>query len=703
MHKNILIIALLILGFGSAVFAAPYFRQEATIVPISDNAYDLGTTTLRWRNTYAVTASSTNLIVSGLSAANCDVKASTNGTFSCGTDSTGASVADLVATSTNETAGRLSYWTTTSGTPAKLGEVSTTTFAGNNGLTLSAGNGYLVGGSNATIGLATINAGVLGAVVDGAVPTSQATSTLYGANGIPNSALANSTISGVALGGTLANLTATDSTLTFSGTYTGATARTIGLNVGNANTWTAAQLFSYTATTSFAGGLYGSLISAPYFHATSTTATSTFSGNARVVGNLQVDGNFFAPVTLVNSGNVRIDGTLQVVGGVDLDTFTSAILLTGAGGDIAEYAGTSCTNQAITTLSALGVATCSSINNDWWSGADLTVANGGTGVSTFTSSQLLYGNGTAVLSSVATSSLAVGASISSSGTLGSQIGGTASSLSLNMANANTWTALQTFGNATTSLLTVSGSTWLTGITSAIPITSATGLVSEYAGASCTNQFIRSLDALGAATCATVGAGDVSLANLTATDGTLTFSGTYTGATARTIGVNLGQANTWTGGQSFGNSTTTSTLAIPVGASVTTPVAGNTAIDTTSGQLRYSDVTGTTRVVVGNQYPAFTYATSSAWVGTTTIPLGTAFVAETWNSVQCYTDAGTLNVSFYDGTNRMDLFNASTTIGTVGLTTNNTFTAAETRKVDIGTPATSPTKISCTVSKSITSD
>src|SRR3990167_7625619 len=186
-----------------------------------------------------------------------------------------------------------------------------------------------------------------------------------------------------------------------------------------------------------------------------TTSTSTFSGNVYIKGNLQVDGAFFAPVTLVASGNTTINGNFAVTGSLDFDTFTSALLLTGAGGDVAEYTGTSCTNQAFTALSALVVATCTSINNDWWSGTDLSVANGGTGVSTFTASQLLYGNGTAALSSVATSSLAVGASITSSGTLGAQVGGTASSLSLNMANANTWTALQTFGNASTTQMSIS--------------------------------------------------------------------------------------------------------------------------------------------------------------------------------------------------------------------------------------------------------
>lgn len=101
-----------------------------------------------------------------------------------------------------------------------------------------------------------------------------------------------------------------------------------------------------------------------------------------------------------------------------------------------------------------------------------------------------------------------------------------------------------------------------------------------------------------------------------------------------------------------------------------------------------------------QYPAFSYATSTAWTATTTIPLGPAYVAETWNGVQCFTDTGTLNVSFNDGTNRMNMLNASTTVGIVTLSTNNTFTASEKRYVDVGTPASSPTSISCTVSKTL---
>jgi len=130
--------------------------------------------------------------------------------------------------------------------------------------------------------------------------------------------------------------------------------------------------------------------------------------------------------------------------------------------------------------------------------------------------------------------------------------------------------------------------------------------------------------------------------------------------------------------------------------------GEITTDDTSGQLRYY-AGSAERVVSPNQYAAFTYSTSTAWTGTTTIPLGTAFIAETWNSVQCYTDVGTLDVFFNDGTNNMNDFNASTTANINVLSTNNTFTAGEKRYVDIGNPATAPTEISCTVSKKYDAD
>lgn len=64
---------------------------------------------------------------------------------------------------------------------------------------------------------------------------------------IANANLANSTISGISLGSNLNALTATNTTLTFSGSYDGSTARTVGLNLANTNTWTGQQTFNTTA------------------------------------------------------------------------------------------------------------------------------------------------------------------------------------------------------------------------------------------------------------------------------------------------------------------------------------------------------------------------------------------------------------------------------------------------------------------------
>lgn len=56
---------------------------------------------------------------------------------------------------------------------------ATTSLLSGTGITITAGDGALIGGTNATVGLASMIAGVLGTPVTG-VPTSQATSSLYG-------------------------------------------------------------------------------------------------------------------------------------------------------------------------------------------------------------------------------------------------------------------------------------------------------------------------------------------------------------------------------------------------------------------------------------------------------------------------------------------------------------------------------------------
>jgi hypothetical protein len=146
------------------------------------------------------------------------------------------------------------------------------------------------------------------------------------------------------------------------------------------------------------------------------------------------------------------------------------------------------------------------------------------------------------------------------------------------------------------------------------------------------------------------------------------------------------------------------LVTAISSALSLTIDGAFGIDTTSNQFQFRS-NGATRVLGdGNFYPSFTYSTTTSWTGTTTVPLGPAYVGETWNGVKCFTNTGTVNVSFNDGTNRMNLFNASTTVGTVVLSTNNTiFSAGTKRYVDIGTPASSPVSVSCTVSKSITAN
>lgn len=73
------------------------------------------------------------------------------------------------------------------------------------------------------------------------------TTGIWNGTAITNANLANSTISGISLGSNLNSLTATNTTLTFSGSYNGSTARTVGLNLANANTWTGQQTFNTTA------------------------------------------------------------------------------------------------------------------------------------------------------------------------------------------------------------------------------------------------------------------------------------------------------------------------------------------------------------------------------------------------------------------------------------------------------------------------
>jgi len=131
-----------------------------------------------------------------------------------------------------------------------------------------------------------------------------------------------------------------------------------------------------------------------------------------------------------------------------------------------------------------------------------------------------------------------------------------------------------------------------------------------------------------------------------------------------------------------------------GTTAVTSSMWNTGNSFTSGTLYTEGLKITNKTTKPERFPIFGYSTSTAWTASTTVYLGAAVDAQTWEDIRCETDTGTLNVSIYDGTNRMDMLNASTTIGVFNFATNNVFTANESRRVDFGTPASTPTQITC---------
>jgi hypothetical protein len=247
-------------------------------------------------------------------------------------------------------------------------------------------------------------------------------------------------------------------------------------------------------------------------------------------------------------------------------------------------------------------------------------------------------------------------------------------------------------NATSTNLSISGQLDVDTLTSALTLTGASGIFAEYAGTSCTNQFVRSLSALGVATCATVGTADV--AGLDVSDDLNLTAGTNITLTGDDLSVDdvfiLNTGDTGTGIYDFGGATS---FEIPNGGP-TVDTTGEIGVDTTSDQFLYFGAS-TKRVIQPFDNLGFAYATTS-WAGTTTLRIGPAPAAITVQHAYCETNTGTVGVSLYDGTNRaLYMPTASTTINKFNYTaSNNSFTAGETMRVDIGTPASSPTQLSC---------
>lgn len=272
----------------------------------------------------------------------------------------------------------------------------------------------------------------------------------------------------------------------------------------------------------------------------------------------------------------------------------------------------------------------------------------------------------------------------------------------------------TAGAAGNANLVLDGSTGFSGIATGTPGSLfSVGTVANFTAATSTFYSTGGINlaagcyAIGG-NCLTVGSfgGILSIANggtatsTQVTNGVNYFDGTrITSGTALTFnGTTLATTNA-----STTNGTFLTSFQLPNSSTQAPLSAGYIALDTTNNQLVVG-TGGTTAVFDNRRFLTFTYATTTAWAGTTTLSMGTTPAGMTFTSVQCYPDVGTLDVVYKYAagpTLMVPLIVASTTVGTTNFTSNNTPASGNTLKVDVGTPASSPTTISCTATATVT--
>ena len=182
---------------------------------------------------------------------------------------------------------------------------------------------------------------------------------------------------------------------------------------------------------------------------------------------------------------------------------------------------------------------------------------------------------------------------------------------------------------------------------------------------------------------------------------------------------LSDFNTWTGNNLFKaasttavflssfNSTTTNATSTALYVSGPTVLANATTTNTFSGTASSTNLFATSFYSPITIYQSFTYPTSTAWTGTTTRFLETVMKPTIYNSIACFTDTGTVNVDIYHGSTHIKtpstVLNASTTNNVNVYNTGNAASVGDKVEVDMGTPASSPTQLNCTVSKTFLSN
>lgn len=423
----------------------------------------------------------------------------------------------------------------------------------------------------------------------------------------------------LSLSNPVAKVGGSNSTLTLdtSGTWSGlagtASALSPGANI-NGTAFTGASNITITAASSTL------LADANTF---SNVGTTTFSGNAYVVGNLQVDGAFFAPVTLVASGNTTINGALTVTGATTLATS-----LVGA------------------ISAASGVI----------SAGTLTVANGGTGVPSFTADRLLYSNsaGTAI-AYAATSTLNIGGNAN-----------TATALAANGANCSSGNyPLGVNASGAVEDCTAAGTGTVTSIATTWPITGGT-----------------------ITTTGTLSFGGLATSSaISAASGLLYATGVNTLASIATS-----SPFNWTGLNTFSNASSTQFSA-----------GTNTFYINSAGRVQAKDTTNNwSGVISPTRFFVLGTGTTTTWTASTTNSAYSPFLvmpfAGTLQQVRCQMDSSFLgvNVKIAGIDVAPAYFIASSSVGIIKFTSANTFTAGQKILANFGTTTTATaTSTACT--------
>lgn len=271
---------------------------------------------------------------------------------------TASGVGSGLATTAPVSAGNVLYYNA-NGAGSATG-VATTSATINNGLT---GTLTTINNISQTIGLATINAGVLGAVTNSTVPTSQATSTLYGTApaggyvlGWANGTLgwvATSTSGSVTPGGTPGQIqyNSNNSSLSGIGTTTvtagnGLTGSVTTINSGGASN----SLGLATINAGVLGAVTNGVV--PTSQATSTLYGTGIGGYVLAWNNGALQ---FVATSSINNGVTSIATNNGITGGTITTTGTIGLATINAGVLGAPTNATVPTSQATSTLYGTGI------------------------------------------------------------------------------------------------------------------------------------------------------------------------------------------------------------------------------------------------------------------------------------------------------------------------------------------------------------